>query len=193
MSKKKPPKVGIIAEDDSDVDAAKVLIQRIANKDNVAIKRFVGQGCGRIKRKCHSWARNLQIKGCRYLILLHDLDRNELKELQNDLDNAISPSPITPYLICIPIEEMEAWWLADPQAIQKALNLNITPKITGHPQDITSPKEHIESLVKKYSQKTKVYLNTKHNSLIAQHLDLDKARKCGSFLPFYDFVSTHMS
>lgn len=194
MSRKKPLTVGIIAEDNSDVDAAKILIRRIANQDNIGIKRFVGQGCGRIKRKCQAWARNLKLRGCKYLIVLHDLDRNELQQLQSELDKAISPSPISPYLICIPIEEMEAWWLTDPQAIKKALNLTGALRISGRPQDIKSPKEHIGYLVKKCSNKTKVYLNTEHNSTIAKHLDLGKARLgCDSFIPFYDFVYEHMS
>ncbi len=192
MSSKRPPKVGIIAEDDSDVESAKILIRRIADKDKITFKKFVGQGCGRIKRKCHSWALNLHLKGCRYLILIHDLDRNELKKLKSDLEDAVSPSPITPYLICIPVEEMEAWWLSDPAAIKNALNLKNIPKIIGNPQDIQSPKEHIGKLVNQYSEKTKVFLNTEHNPVIAEHLDLIKARQCNSFIPFFDFVSENI-
>ncbi len=193
MSKARPPRVGIIAEDDSDVAAAKVLIRRLAKSDNIGFKKFVGQGCGRIKRKCQSWANTLKIKGCRYLVLIHDLDRNNLDALRTNLEAAISPSPIMPYLICIPIEEMEAWWLSDPQAIRKALNLQVTPKIKGHPQSIASPKEHIGTLVRQCSNKTKIYLNTEHNAKIAEHLSLSKARQCDSFIPFCDFVTKHIS
>lgn len=186
-----PLRVGIIAEDNSDVDAAKILIRRIADKNNIGVKRFVGKGCGRIKRKCSSWARTLKSKGCKYLILIHDLDRNDLRALTTNLEAAISPSPITPYLICIPVEEMEAWWLADPLAIRKALNLDVTPKVKGQPQNIFSPKEHIGALVKKCSKK-KMYLNTKHNEKIAQHLNLNKAKNCDSFMPLFAFVTEHM-
>jgi hypothetical protein len=193
MAEKRPPRVGIIAEDDSDVDAAKVLIRRVAETSSIGVKRFVGQGCGKIKRKCLSWATTLKSKGCQYLILIHDLDRNDLQQLRDHLEAAISPSPIATYLICIPVEEMEAWWLSDPQAIKKALNLKVAPKVTVHPQLIASPKEHIAELVRTCSKKTKMYLNTKHNEKIAEHLDLSKARKCDSFEPFFNFVREHMA
>jgi len=193
MSNKRPPRVGIIAEDDSDVAAAKVLIRRLAKRDSIGFKKFVGHGCGRIKRKCQSWAITLKIKGCRYLVLIHDLDRNNLDALRTDLDAALSPSPITPYLICIPVEEMEAWWLSDPQAIQKALNLKVTPEVKGLPQSIASPKEYLGKLVRQCSYKTKTYLNTEHNAKIAEYLSLSKAKKCDSFIPLCDFVAKHIS
>jgi hypothetical protein len=190
---KHSPRVGIIAEDESDVDAAKVLIRRISGKENISVKRFVGKGCGRIKRKSLSWANTLKSKGCKYLILIHDLDRKDINELRAGLESAISISPISPYLICIPVEEMESWWLADPDAIRKALKLRKAPKVKDQPQSITSPKEHIGDLVRKCSNNTKIYLNTEHNKTIAMHLDICKARKmCDSFEPLFKFVTEFM-
>ncbi len=185
-------RVGIIAEDESDVDSARVLIHRITGNDRVAVRKFVGKGCGKIKRKCNAWASTLKTKGCRCLIIIHDLDRKDLDVLRQNIEASISPSPIEPYLICIPVEEMEAWWLSDPKAIQEALKLNRTPKIKGNPEQITSPKEHIGILVRQCSQKTKVYLNTKHNAKIAEHLSIAKAKKCNSFVSFYNFVTKYM-
>jgi hypothetical protein len=185
--------VGIIAEDDSDVDAARVLIQRISKRDNIGIKRSVGKGCGRIKRKCLKWAETLGAKGCKYLVLIHDRDRHNIAELRGSLAAAISPSPIRPYLICIPVEEMEAWWLADPNALKRALHLDRTPKIHGLPQSIPSPKEYIGRLAKQCSQGKVLYLNTVHNPVIASHVDLSKLQKCDSFAPFFDFVKRYMS
>jgi hypothetical protein len=193
MSKLKSHRVGIIAEDESDVDSVKVLMHRISENHAIDVKKFVGKGCGRIKRKCRSWASTLKAKGCRCLILIHDLDRNDLVQLRQRIEDAVSPSPIQPYLICIPVEEMEAWWLSDPQAIKLALNLRKTPNVKGHPEDIASPKERISALVRHYSDKTKVYMNTEHNAKIAVYLDLGKAKRCHSFVPFFDFVTKHIS
>lgn len=193
MSKPRAIRVGIIAEDYSDVDAAKIMIYRIAERDNIGVKKFVGHGCGRIKRKCKAWVSNFKTKKCRYLILIHDLDRNDLNDLRQRLKESVSPCPIEPYLICIPIEEMEAWWLADPQAIRTALNLDRIPKVKGNPQHITSPKERIAAMVKQCSNNNKVYLNTKHNAKIAAHLDFTKAMRCDSFVPFFNFVTKHMA
>lgn len=193
MNKSKSFKIGIIAEDDSDVDAARVLIRRISNNKDVEIRKFVGRGCGRIKRKCMAWANILKTKGCRYLILIHDLDRNNLTELKMQIDSIMNPCPIANFLVCIPIEEMEAWFLADPNAIQAVFNLPKPPIIKGHPQSISSPKEKIGDLVKKYSNKKQIYLNTKHNYKIAEHLDFNKAKRCDSFVPFHNFIASNIA
>ncbi len=193
MSKITHPRIGLIAEDDSDVDAAIVLIKRITGNNRVGMKKFVGKGCGRIKRKCRRWTKDLKQKGCQYLILLHDLDNNNLEQLRSSIEDAISPSPIQPYLICVPIEEMEAWWLADTSAIKKALNLKKFKKIKGDPEQLKSPKEMICDLVRQFSNKEKKYLNTVHNKSIAEHLNLTEAKKkCASFNEFFVFVSENI-
>lgn len=185
-------RIGVIAEDKSDVESARVLIRRITQREDIGVRHFIGTGCGKIKRKANSWAQNLRDKGCRLLILIHDLDRAELDKLQQALKGALDPCPMEPYLICIPVEEMEAWWLSDPQAIKRALSLPRAPKIKGHPESISSPKEHLAKLVRRCSNNKKTFLNTKHNAIIAGELDLKKARKCSSFVPFYDFVESHV-
>jgi len=78
MNRKAAPPVGIIAEDDSDIDSARVLIHRISGNNKIGIRKFIGKGCGKIKRKCHAWANQLNMKGCSTLILIHDLDTNKL-------------------------------------------------------------------------------------------------------------------
>jgi hypothetical protein len=185
--------IGIIAEDDSDVDSIKVLMKRIAQTEALSVKKFVGRGCGKIRRKSKSWAEMLKSKGCSSLILIHDLDRNNLGKLKRQIEQSITPCPIEKYLICIPVEEMEAWWLSDPQAIQKALKLATLPKVSDHPERINSPKEFIGGLVKKCSENKKIYLNTKHNEMIAAALDIEKAMRCESFISFYDFVSRYIT
>jgi Domain of unknown function (DUF4276) len=192
MSNRGHLRVGIIAEDVSDVDAARVLIRRIARRTDIGFKHFAGKGCGRMKGKCKAWAQALRAKGCGYLILIHDRDRRRLAELRTELEQAISPCPIKLYLICIPVEEMEAWWLADPNAIQKALNLARSPSVKGVPEQIPSPKERIERLVKVCSGGRVLYLTREHNWRIAEHVDLDKVRRCVSFLPLSSFVQRHM-
>lgn len=186
--RKNNPKIGIIAEDDSDVEATKNIIRKIIVTDNIGFKRAIGKGCGKIKRKCHEWAKTLQGKGCTHLILIHDLDRNNKSELERSIRSSIDPCPIRNNIICIPIEELEAWFLADPEAIKVALNLRKRPIVKGHPESISSPKEHIDYLVKKISKNEKELLNTIHNEKISSHIDVSKLMKCKSFVPLYEFI-----
>lgn len=193
MSKKNPPVVGIIAEDDSDVDSVKLLIKKISGKDNVGSKKFVGKGCGKIKRKCNAWANQLKTKGCGVLIVVHDLDRNDEPQLRQTLIKSLAPNPFSKALISIPVEELEAWLLSDSCAIMTALNLNKQPDNIHHPETISSPKEHLERIVNKCSDDTVVYLNTKHNSKILEKIDINSILlKCPSFGDFHAFVTTHL-
>lgn len=193
INKRKNPLVGIIAEDDSDVDSIKTLIHRISGNDLIGTKHFVGKGCGKINRKSNLWASNLKEKGCSLLILVHDLDNNDLKELEKKILSAIKPCPFDKYLICIPIQELEAWLLSDPDAIKSVFNLKKTPKITGFPYDINNPKEFLRNIIKKTSNNEIIYLNTKHNSKISQAISIDKVKeKNPSFITFYKFVVDNM-
>ncbi|MGD0331337.1 MAG: DUF4276 family protein [Nitrososphaeria archaeon] len=190
---KKTPKVGVIAEDESDVESITVLIHRIANNDRIGVKGRVGRGCGKLRRKCHAWAKELSQGGCSLLILVHDLDNNDLRDLRKEIGDNLNPCPITIYLICIPIQELEAWLLSDPEAIKTAMHLKRTPNVKGPPETINSPKEHLADLIDRASDKEKIYMNTKHNYQIAASISIDLTRhKCNSFVPFYDFVQAYL-
>ena len=193
MKNKTRLKIGIIAEDDSDVDSLQVLIKKITNK-NIATKRFVGKGCGKLKRKCSAWSFQLKNRGCNLLIFIHDLDRWNLNELNTKLLESLLPSAIAKYIICIPIEEMEAWFLSDPRALRDAMNLKRIPNIKGLPESIKSPKEYLGQIIFSASNGDKIYLNTKHNVKISEHVSIDSIKnRCPSFNPLYEFIMTHCS
>lgn len=188
--KNKNYQIGIIAEDISDVNSINILIQKITGNKRIGIKKFVGDGCGKIKRKCNMWAKQFHMSGCHGLILIHDRDRNNTLKLKNDLFASISPCPIKKYLICIPEEELEAWLVSDEVAIKKGLNLRNLPPVVNFPETIVSPKEYIEKMIHKISKGEKRYLNTIHNEKIASFISIDIVkRKCPSFIPLYDFLN----
>lgn len=185
-------KVGIIAEDISDVLSARVMIHRIAGNDKIGVEKFFGKGCGKVKRKCFKWAEILKRKECCVLILIHDRDDCSVSSLLEELQQAIRPCPINNYLICIPVQELEAWILGDPDAIKLGMNLRLTPKVKGMPENINSPKEYLGNVVRKASGGEKLYVNTKHNEMIVRHLNFLKvSARCPSFTPFLEFVKLH--
>ena len=73
--------IGIIAEDNSDFETAKILIKRILNRDNLSFKKAVGNGCGKLRRKALDYIIDLKNRGCDMVIIIHDLDRNIHREL----------------------------------------------------------------------------------------------------------------
>ncbi len=191
MNKMKPiiKSIGLIVEDISDYDCLKNIIARIVNKDNITFKKAIGNGCGKLRRKAVSYSKNLTNRGCDLIILVHDLDRNDYKKLTLELNLLIKQSPAKNNFVCIPIEEIEGWFLSDPEGLKESLNLDRKPKITGNPESIASPKEKLEEYVYSCSNKSKIYLNTKHNSILAANLCLNKMReKSTSFSLLYSHL-----
>jgi len=193
MSKKKKTKVkaiGLIVEDNSDYNSLKIIISRLTEKDNLTFKKAIGSGCGKMKRKAISYANTLSKKGCDLIILVHDLDRNDFDILKKDLTQIINASNAKNKFVCIPIEELEGWFLGDPEGIKDTFSLNRVPKIKGKPESIDSPKEKLEDFVYHCSNKSKIYLNTKHNDLLSANLDLEKiGSKCNSFKEFQENIN----
>ncbi len=186
MSKVKS--IGLIVEDDTDFTCFKTLISRIANKDKIKFKKVIGNGCGKIKKKAFAWSSNLHQRGCNVLVLVQDLDRNDKTNLKTNLENSLEGSPINSRLICIPIEELEAWLISDPHAIKKAFSLKRLPKFKGNPETISSPKERLRDSIYACSDKSILYI-TKHNEKIAQQVSINVIKdKCNSFLELHDFV-----
>lgn len=192
MSKKNLT-IGIIAEDISDVDSAKILIKRILQNDRIGVKQFVGKGCGKIKRKCNAWAVQLRNRGCNVLIVLHDLDSSDLEDLKDKIFTALDPCPIRTHYICIAVQELEAWLLSDPDAIKRGVNLRYAPRVKGNPELINSPKEYLGDIIYRTSNKEKIYLNTKHNEMIARELSIDRANTlCPSFSRLHAFLNENL-
>ncbi len=184
-------RVGIIAEDMSDVDVIATLVRKIARK-TFRKEHFVGDGCGKIVVKCQDWAENLRDRGCSLLIVAHDLDTKVENKLRSDLNRALNPSPIRLYVLIIPVREIEAWLLADHEAIRAALNLKCTVKKVPNPEAINRPKEHLRDLVYLRSNKKTRYLNTVHNVKIAEECAVANLRRCASFRPMEEFVLANL-
>ena len=133
-------RIGAIAEDRSDIDVLECLIRKVRPNRQFKVKPFLGHGCGKIRSKCHAWASALASKGCRLLIVLHDLDKANEGQLRNLLTKALKPCPIPRHVIVIPIREIEAWLLSDSRAIDVALKLQKRIRRISNPENDPDPK-----------------------------------------------------
>lgn len=184
--------IGIIAEDNSDFETAKILLKRILKRDNLTFKKAVGNGCGKLRRKALDYAIDLRNRGCDMLILIHDLDRNIHKALIDELTKKLEGAPIARKFVCVPIEEIEAWFLSDPDSIKSTFNLTRKPKFKGRPETICSPKETLAEQIYLCSNKSTIFLNTKHNQKLAEKISIDLViDKCESFSKLHSFVTQY--
>jgi len=183
-------RIGVIAEDKSDVDVLYELTCKITEEADFSFKMFVGHGCGKLRRKCTAWAENLVRRGCSHLVVLHDLDNNIESELRAYLSSRVSDIGFDGYIILIPVREIESWLLTDALAIKSAFHMRKQPVLPGEPEKIMHPKEKLRDIV--WNSTKKHYVNAIHNKKIASEIKIVRANKCQSFKPYPIFISTHI-
>jgi hypothetical protein len=105
----------ILGEDESDVATLRVLVRRLADNDSLPIKVKGYGGCGEMLQKGARQLRDFRNRGCTRFIICHDADGSD-PEPKRELVRVriIQPSEIRDgYCIIVPVQELEAWILAD--------------------------------------------------------------------------------
>ncbi len=184
-------KIGVIAEEKNDVEVLYELTCKLIDKNAFSFKQFIGHGCGKLRRKCTQWAKNLLQRGCSYLVVIHDLDKYGEDTLRQELTKSVKDIHYNAHLILIPVREIEAWLLTDANALRKVFGLTKAPKLPGKPESLIDPKKQLEELIWKSDKKR--YINTIHNQKIAAAMSIEKAKMCKSFCPYPTFVSEHLN
>ncbi len=183
---KKAVKIGIIAEEVNDVDVLYELTCKIIKENQFSFAKFVGHGCGKLRRKCAAWARNLLARGCSHVVVIHDLDNRDEQQLRKILETEIDGVNFNCTIILIPIQEIESWLLLDSRALKTVFNMRKLPQIPKSPEKLANPKEFLGKLVKATSRAQ--YLNTIHNRRIAREISISKLRHCTSFSDYPRFL-----
>lgn len=182
-------RIGIISEDNTDFEAIKVMISKLVDTEGIGFRSKVGN-CTKIRSKCISMAQDLSNRKCDALIVVIDRDRNDYELLKREIVNKLSSSTITKRLVVVAVEELEAWFTADPDGIKKSLGLKRKPSFTGLPETINSPKEKLRDQVFACSG-NEIFYQTALNKRIADGIDYDKVySKCPSFTEFSDFIKS---
>lgn len=183
--------MGVIAEEKNDVEVIYQLTCKLVQKRSFKFHQFIGHGCGKVRKKCRAWAKNLIARGCTHIVVLHDLDEFNENELREELEVSIRDLRYTASIILIPVYEIEAWLLFDPDAIRKAFSMTKTPKVPRRPEIIKDPKEKLKEIV--WHNSRKYYVNTIHNQRIAALMDISKLSNCNSFRLYPQFISIHFN
>ena len=179
-------KIGVIAEEVNDVDVLYEFTCKLVEENKFSFKKFVGHGCGKLRRKCKAWAENLMRRGCSHLVVIHDLDNFNEARLRTELSNSVHHINFDRYVILIPIKEIEAWLLTDATALKTVFKMSQLPKLPNSPEQLQDPKQSLSDIVNK--KVNKIYVNTIHNRKIAAEIRLSKMKKCRSFQPYTVFM-----
>lgn len=183
--------LGVIAEGDSDVAVIQVLLQRVAGTP-VRTRAAVADGCGRMQKHALPWSRQLYRQGCTHLMLVCDLDENALSDLSARLTQALQGAPIERRVVVIPVRTIEAWLLADHEAMNAEFRFRPPLKRNANPEGLLRPKERLGQLIEQRSGQRVRYNNRVHNPRIAAHAQVAHLRRCPSFHGFEAFVRENL-
>lgn len=184
----------VLGEDKSDAQTIKVLIQRIAGDGSLKVKAVGFRGGSNLLRKGKQKLMVLQNLGFTRFIIAHDADGPDPAPIrQKIIERVIRPSSLSEACcIVIPVQEIEAWILADIVVARNVLT-GWRPKAIASPESITNPKEELIRLSRDAKRRPR-YDNAIHNERLAKYLDLEVIRqKCPSFRPLMEFVRGNIS
>lgn len=197
MNKRKggvPSCVGVLAEDITDCDVVVALIRVIHKDKKVGVKRYGANGAPALRKKLRSQIKRMLKQGCSAFIIMHDLDRgsttkklNDKALLMRELEQIVDSTGVDLRFICIPVEELEAWFWSDQAVLDKVAGDN-TAKAHHHPHMIDDPKSKLERLSYKNG---KAQHSSNQNKELVGILDINVcAQRCLEFAALRDFIAT---
>jgi len=180
----------VLGEDRSDAETLRVLIRRIAGNERLTVKMKGYDGCGQLLRKGARDIDEFLNQGCDRFVVAYDADRDDPAARRAEAwsqvierSRAVSPA----CCVVVPVEELEAWLLADVGAVTKKWP-GWRPEPIANPERVRDPKEQLEKLSRD-SQRRPRYSHAVDNPMLAGHLDLAIVeRKCPSFGVLAEFV-----
>lgn len=179
----------ILGEDSSDTESLKHIIRTLSNNNSLQVKTKGFDGCGDLLNRGHRIMRLFSQQGCKKFVICYDADGPDPSIRHREATTRIvSASKVNaPHVILIPVQELEAWILAD-NAAMSAVVRSWEEKEVQSPESIPSPKEYLQKMSRGENKKPR-YDPANHNPTIVKKLDLDKvARKCPSFRPLVAFI-----
>ncbi|GAC1470699.1 MAG: hypothetical protein NVSMB9_16060 [Isosphaeraceae bacterium] len=182
--------LGIFAEDPSDFETLRTIVRKLKKEPGLKVGGKGFRGCGNLLNSCAREIRALYSQGFRKFIICHDADGRNPEEIRQVVQKrVIKPSELGfDSCILIPVQEIEAWILADLSAARNLFK-GWNPRELSNPEAIPKPKEKLETLSREGLSRPR-YIHGIHNPRIAEHLDYERVKaRCPSFRPLVEFLN----
>lgn len=182
--------VAVLAESREDAFFIKTILQRLTT-NLPAPKMKDCRGGGNLKERGERFVRNYLQQGCEAFVLCHDADSHDPQPIADTLRSKIVQrcGIGTCSCILVPVQELEAWIAADPDAVKRVIP-SFAPPMRSNPEGIQSPKEWLIRASRANSPR-QLYSPPLHNPEIAAHLSIETVRaKCPSFDVLVAFAAT---
>lgn len=180
----------VLAEDRSDAETLDVLVKRIGGERISRVHSRGFGGCGELCRKAGAHIELFSKQGATHIIICYDSDGNDPSMIRDKVRSSVSAKidlKRVTHEIIVPVEELEAWIIADESAIKKAIP-TLSIQETRHPETIKNPKEWLINQ-SRGSRSRPLYAPATFNRQVAKHIDIAKVeQKCPSFRELTTFV-----
>lgn len=179
--------VAILAEDVSDAETLRVIVKAAFANSKLPTRLKGYEGCPKLRRKCAKDIRAWAAEGIERFIVCHDADRRSFLDVERDVRGCLQAVVNYEQLCCIaiPVQEIEAWIIADELAVTKAIP-TFRLKSHANPESIDSPKEWLINR-SRAGRSRPLYVPSFSNVVAAEYLRHDVvARKCASFRRFLE-------
>lgn len=185
---------GIIGEADSDVLTLKELVARLHERLGLAKPGFETRGFGGCAKLLRSGAKQLELyeaADCERLVV-YDADRDDpAARRRKALTEVVEPAKLTvPCFVCVPVQEIEAWLLADTAAVTRVVPRCRDLPEYASPEHQNDPKEELKRICRDPKTRKSIYDTATHNEKVAKYLDLDALlQKCPTARELAEFVA----
>lgn len=180
----------VLTEDDYDFQTFKKIIRRLANNPRLPIGGRGWDGCTEMMNKSARFLMALQPPPDHRCIVVHDCDGKDEVALRAEvMRRIVKPASLkNECCVVLPREEVEAWILADFNAIKQfAPSWEVPKNEIANPENVGGAKERLHKLSR--DAKLRPRISEANNPRLAELLDLQVVeKKCPSFKVLADFV-----
>lgn len=178
--------IAVLAEHESDARSICAIVRRLRTGASVRLKPKGYGGCGPLLNKGARDIRNLARSGYQQFLICHDADAISPADVVNRIRHrVVDPSGQGCVCVVVPVEEIEAWMIADEAAIESAIPTCRLPA-QANPEAIHRPKEWL-SRKSRDARSRPLYVPMIHNPKVAEHIRFEVVEsKCPSFRAFTD-------
>lgn len=172
---------GVIVEGKDDQEALPKIIRKCFSEHIDVEVRKAGGGynfMSKFRGFLEEFKHIKQGKPCDKALVIRDADNKDIKKLKDNMKERIKGRsyPFEVNFIII-VQELEAWFLADEQAISSVTNFTI-PRISNQIEDIFDPKQELEKILNNKG----IYYTPKIAGEIAEQLNLSTTKnRCPHF------------
>ena len=173
-------RIGFVVEEPSDEKIISEIVRRLGVQPDMRVVR------GKNDRKIRVFAEMLLEGGCEKVVVVKDGDCLELEDVEEERNKIRSRLGLQGVEVCVVVDEIEAWLLADEKAISNYVGSSLQE--FGDPERIKKPSEELNRIFRGVGRS---YLKGGEDPReVAKRLDLERlAERCRCFAEFKRLVA----